>query len=475
MSWNRKFSEADLQKFARLSGDWNPLHVDAVKARRLLYGRPVVHGICLLSWALDCWLEGGESQVGCKQLKATFQNPLFVGAEVCCSVSIDGDKVVITASSGGKKVLSAKVVVGDKGEGNKDVLSKLPPHQNCLLGPEGMVAKEGGQFPLYANMSWLEELFPNIARALPISQTAFLLASTFVVGMECPGQHSLYSGLSVVFEENPCEPEVVEYQVKDFNNTFSRAVISMKTVSAHGELVAFVRPAPTEQLEFSKAIELVDESEFSDSCVLIVGGGRGLGETCAKILAAGGCHVVITYRNGIEDAQAVAEEINSQGGLCEVVQWSAGSDSSALRRFLDATTPESLFYFASPHIGVGAKEGFDHQRFTNFTQIYIEGLNEVVDLVTRASSRAIGVYSPSTVFIETSPTGFQEYVAAKIAMESFCGFLERRKDVAMASCPRLQRLATDQTASLSEERAPEPHDVMLEHVRKFFGLLRQTG
>ncbi|HNC74922.1 MAG TPA: MaoC/PaaZ C-terminal domain-containing protein, partial [Elusimicrobiota bacterium] len=31
--------------FARLSGDANPLHVDPAAARRLLFGRAVVHGV----------------------------------------------------------------------------------------------------------------------------------------------------------------------------------------------------------------------------------------------------------------------------------------------------------------------------------------------------------------------------------------------------------------------------------------------
>ncbi len=35
----RQFTMADLQWLASISGDWNPIHVDAVDARRLLAGR----------------------------------------------------------------------------------------------------------------------------------------------------------------------------------------------------------------------------------------------------------------------------------------------------------------------------------------------------------------------------------------------------------------------------------------------------
>ena len=51
----RKFTSADQIQFATVSGDCNPMHVDAVQARRMQSGAPVVHGIHLLLWALDSY------------------------------------------------------------------------------------------------------------------------------------------------------------------------------------------------------------------------------------------------------------------------------------------------------------------------------------------------------------------------------------------------------------------------------------
>src|SRR5258707_5194984 len=50
---NRNFSEEIQQQFAKLTGDRNPMHMDAVAARRTQPGAPVVHGIHTLLWALD--------------------------------------------------------------------------------------------------------------------------------------------------------------------------------------------------------------------------------------------------------------------------------------------------------------------------------------------------------------------------------------------------------------------------------------
>jgi acyl dehydratase/NAD(P)-dependent dehydrogenase (short-subunit alcohol dehydrogenase family) len=43
-SFRVEVSQADADAFAKLSGDWNPLHTDAEHARRTIYGRRVLHG-----------------------------------------------------------------------------------------------------------------------------------------------------------------------------------------------------------------------------------------------------------------------------------------------------------------------------------------------------------------------------------------------------------------------------------------------
>ena len=49
----RTFTKADQARFAAVSGDRNPVHLDPVLARRTPAGAPVVHGVHLLLWGLD--------------------------------------------------------------------------------------------------------------------------------------------------------------------------------------------------------------------------------------------------------------------------------------------------------------------------------------------------------------------------------------------------------------------------------------
>ena len=52
---SRTFTEADQIRFAAVSGDRNPMHLDAVLARRTQAGVPVVHGVHMLLWASMSW------------------------------------------------------------------------------------------------------------------------------------------------------------------------------------------------------------------------------------------------------------------------------------------------------------------------------------------------------------------------------------------------------------------------------------
>jgi 3-oxoacyl-[acyl-carrier protein] reductase len=46
----RTISKESVEAFAQLSGDWNPLHTDAVYAKTTEFGRPVAHGVLLASY-----------------------------------------------------------------------------------------------------------------------------------------------------------------------------------------------------------------------------------------------------------------------------------------------------------------------------------------------------------------------------------------------------------------------------------------
>lgn len=91
-----RFSQADVIDFARVTGDNNPLHLDAEFAAQTPFKRPIIHGMlgaCIFTKVLGTEFPGSGSVYLAQTLD--FLRPMFVDTdyEVTFTVqSIDADK-----------------------------------------------------------------------------------------------------------------------------------------------------------------------------------------------------------------------------------------------------------------------------------------------------------------------------------------------------------------------------------------------
>lgn len=82
-SFSRTVTEQDVTDFARLSGDYNPLHTDERYAQTTKFGKKVVHGMflgALISRLLGMELIGKRCLFLNHDLQ--FKNPAFIGDTV---------------------------------------------------------------------------------------------------------------------------------------------------------------------------------------------------------------------------------------------------------------------------------------------------------------------------------------------------------------------------------------------------------
>ena len=82
-SFRTEVTQADAEAFARLSGDWNPLHTDAGHAAKTSYGRPVLHGAFsagLLSRLAGMHLPGADCVLHAMRLR--FVAPILPPAQL---------------------------------------------------------------------------------------------------------------------------------------------------------------------------------------------------------------------------------------------------------------------------------------------------------------------------------------------------------------------------------------------------------
>ena len=93
-----QFTLADQRAFARLSGDFNPLHLDPIASRRVAAGEPIVHGMHLLLRALDAHVRRGPAAKGWT-ISARFRCPALPGDSIAVERT-GGDRLALTIDAG---------------------------------------------------------------------------------------------------------------------------------------------------------------------------------------------------------------------------------------------------------------------------------------------------------------------------------------------------------------------------------------
>lgn len=130
---NRVFQQTDFDRFAAISGDDNPIHVDPAFSARSKFGRTVAHGMLLYSvvcGVLDTRLPGpGTLQV---DQELVFPNPTFAGEEVTAQV-----KVIRIEPGTGLAVLATTILRPDGGPGLEGQTRVRLPGAGTPGRPEG--------------------------------------------------------------------------------------------------------------------------------------------------------------------------------------------------------------------------------------------------------------------------------------------------------------------------------------------------
>jgi acyl dehydratase len=460
----------DQLAFAELSGDTNPLHTDPLVARRSLFGQLVVHGIHLILWALDNWSSDRQGPIQIQAIKTTFVTPVLLGEPVVCTVAAEklGQNTLELRSRG---VVATRIKLQWKSTTSvgEDRIARhtFPDQSECRqLGDEDLPGRSG-TLELCLNREAAARLFPQLVRKFSEHFLASLLAASRLVGMECPGLHSIFSELEL------CHTDVsssagLSYDVQEFDPRFRLVVMRAQAPGMAGTIRAFLRPAPCRQAAYPDIQNRVDAQAFVGQRALVVGGSRGLGEVVGKLLAAGGAAVTLTFHRGEDEAQLLVREITVGGGQADCCRFDV-LDLQPGPDFAPRVPPTHLYYLATPFIFSAVRGEFSAGLFERFCAYYVTGFLRTVNLFKPHGLQK--VFYPSSIAVEELPPNMGEYAAAKMAGETLCAFLRKRHPDVDIYAPRLPRMATDQTASLVPVDNLDPVPIMVEHLRTFAGTL----
>ncbi|MEA2998568.1 MAG: hypothetical protein QOK17_401 [Sphingomonadales bacterium] len=468
---SRSIGVAEQASFAALAADRNPIHTDAAAARRSMVGSVVVHGAHTLLWSLDL-LAGGEfrpAAVG--SIDARFPKPLYLDEQAECRLEPRADGSLMLRVQVAEKVV-ATILVGtsptptpaaepDAGSLADAAPLDAAPRETDLDRIEGErgVLITGGPAAEYGRR------FPQAAALLGDALLRDIGGCSRLVGMICPGRRSLFSRL-IVFPRPGREGEGLRYHVAGYDDRFRLLRIDVAGGAMAAKIEAFSPPPPVAQPDISTLAAAVNPGEFAAQRALVVGGSRGLGALTAKLLAAGGAEVHLTYASGVQDAQALAGEIGRHGGRAACHRFDVlETRPEDLMRALPPIT--HLYYFATGPIFQAKRRSYDPILLESFTRFYVTAFFELCQAAWQAADGiGLSIFYPSSVAVAERPKELVEYAMAKAAGEILCQEMPRLFRGMTINVERLPRLLTDQTASVVPQSLPDPSAKVVAILRK---------
>lgn len=419
-------------QFARLSGDFNPLHVDSTSSRRSQFGNAVVHGIHLLMFVFEK-LDISE-HVCITELKVDFHSAVRIGEPFYFLSSQEYKAWSIRVFAGARLCAVIQVQFDESKIGlgvpfaNHPSLAPL-----CITDYSELQQCQGVENGGFDSVK-CQQLFPNLFFYISHRDIDFLLTITRIIGMRCPGEFALFRGFSWKCSEASTNQQV-RYYVDAIDQRFRLLKIMIRSSFAHVATEVILRKPPITQSPYLEIQNVVKTNEFRGIRALVIGGSRGLGELTVKALAAGSAEVVFTYLHGSDDAQSLVE---LTGPNVRTLQFDMmASEPELLAQF----EPSHLFYFATPHIEKQPLNSWDEVLYERFFEIYVVKFRNLLNAV-----KLKGVFFPSSTFVSTNEIGFSEYVRAKVAGEVLCNEWQKSHPDTNIVFGRLPPLVTDQTS-----------------------------
>jgi len=448
--------------FAKLSQDFNPMHCDQVLARRYIYGEIVAHGINVMILAIQYWSKSRSTSFVIKKLKCRFNKPIFLKQKIDFEVFETKHNIRISVTQ--NKILKIKINLEILG----DVCDFIPhiKYDSCTSEiPDRKVLDGLVGYSKKLDCSIDDKIVGKIyskafIQKIGLGQLAEIISYTRIIGMHAPGMNSIFSELNILNDKYIIKNDI-SFRVATVDERFSIIHIDVTGPNFYSVLKAFFRPMLVSQKNIEHIKNYVNETEFKGQRALIVGGSRGLGEFTAKCLGYGGADLMITYARGKEDSVRVVDEIQNYNKKikmhCLDVCRIENSDLKAISDF----NPTHIYYYATPFIFSGIKGQFSEQIYSKFREFYIDSFRTIVEYISEnCRNKNIFFLYPSSVALDEEPADMLEYTLAKKKGELLCVSLEKKYQNITISRPRLPRLETDQTVSLSSAKNEDPIKIL---------------
>jgi NAD(P)-dependent dehydrogenase (short-subunit alcohol dehydrogenase family) len=462
-----RFGPEHSAAFLAISRDRNPLHTDVEYSRRTQFGRPVMYGVGGILAGLGIWAKGRLFALN--SLRARFDKPLFTGESYSIQMSEAGEEADFKITKGGQIHTRVRFVWREAGMDRPSPAAFAGNFHPLTSAREWRPVpgrRETIQKPLAYEPDWnaaaaFENNFGLKISQFPREQLAALLGSSYLVGMEIPGQQALFVELDLKFATAPSAGTGFEFRNLEavYDDRFNLVTISGTGTGIDSvQISASCRPKPVSHALAEVQSRVGTSAELKGKNVFISGASRGFGEVLAKSFALRGAGLALNYRHGSKEIRELENELHPfspQGLFC--VQGDAGCEKDCARMQSEVFSRFSQLDFlvcnafppieAKPFLAQTPREFLDflHHGVAMSSQLLNSFLPHLKDGAT--------ILYISTIMTLEPREQFSHYVAAKAAGEALIRGLANEFNSFRFVIVRPPRMLTDQT-NLPFDRHP---------------------
>lgn len=475
------FTKNDIDLFAQVSHDYNPLHCDFDYARKTSYGEQVVHGILGLIACLGTLIKF-KKDVVITSVDVQFLMPLF--CEVAYIISgkiIDDTLVEMIINDGETKLLRVKIYLSEE----MHSFQIWQEHTDINFDYINMEANdEGGES--FVKGSTYEGIYAHDTNRLseflmrfnivnyPIEHIVVLLMwSSYSVGMIIPGKQALFSRLKLDIKDYKWRAPPLRYKltIEKIDSRFNSLHVSFVCFAndegneiAEGTLTSFIRQK-IKPIDSNVLLEFASSEyrkKIQGKTVLITGASRGLGAILAKLLSAMKCNVIVNFQYSLEDAKQLQKEIQNNGGYIELWQ----GDISNIE-WLSKKKVELLAYGKT--IDILICNACQSPQVLLLNQNTITRINNYIVKNVECTSIPLSLFLPlisenhgsviiiSSAFVEDPKPEFPQYISCKAAIEGMATSIAKQYRNIKWIIARPKKMLTDMSNSpLGNQNLSDP-------------------
>ena len=454
------FKLIDQLDFAKMSGDFNPIHLDQNYARRSISGNVAVYGINLVFWGLNQFLKSKKTEIKIKKINIIFSKFININQNIKLKIFQKKKKILFN-------FLESDILVSDfeieyeRNKKNKDYYSnkKFVKKKPLILNFENFKINEKFIENSSINEPLLKKKYLYMYKYLSFSQIIDFVTITRFVGMRVPGQDSILSKLNLFYKSSKVNKN--QFKITSVDNRFNLINLYYRGKNLSGNIRTLMRPKKINQDIENKNLK-INKKEFVKQKALVIGGSKGLGEATVKILSLGSAKILFSYFRGKKDAlqHRKAFKKNIKTFHLNIEKKINLNTLKNIKNF----KPTHLYYFATPRIFSGSGYEFKEKNFAIFNNYYLTGFQKIFNQLDKKILKS--VFFPSSVAINQVTNKLCEYACSKAAQEILLKYLNEKYKTINFLCPRLPRLKTDQTLSILDRKSELPFRRLLKLVKK---------